>query len=778
MNTLVYTKTMVAINRGIIKRCYCRKPLCLDNHRIELLSPYTRKLEEKISFKPFDSSIIGVSPSTTHIQIRNFRITSSWNGPEPSSKVEETVKNIKEEKEEKEKEKLTVAVPSEVSAQSPEKTLAAKRSLWQKVKAEMLHYYHGFRLLGLDMKISAKLLWRLAKGNELTRREHRLLIKTTGDMFRLIPFSVFIIVPFMEFLLPVVIKFFPGMLPSTFQTATDKEDKLKQALKVKIEMAKFLQQTLDDMSVQSSTHGSDKAKEFSDFFHKLRTTGGEATNDEIIKFSKLFEDEINLDSLSRPQLVALCRVLDIQTLGTTNFLLFLLRMKLRSLAADDRMIEKDGVDTLTRAELQQACRARGMRAYGMPENRLREQLSQWLDLSIHKKVPPSLLLLSRALMVPDTMPMSDKLKATISALPDDVLARTKGAITEKEGKVDHRTNIEIIKLEERKIEEERQEKKDEIKPEPIVATQTDKQDEITSVDVKVLEQALDSIAKDKKMAIEKEEIKELKEEMAEYQEDIQELHLIKAEAKKEGTSDIDDLKVSKGADRLFKKVNKMIGKMDHVLKELEKSEQQVKKKIETLSPENKQDVAVVEEALVKVDELVAAIKQIQNLPDESRLKRMSEVLDKIDVDKDGAIKIEDVLKVIELIGNEDVKLNKKQLNELIELMEKEEVLEVEDQIQKALQKENKEMMKEESTTEKKSPVPSMPPTKASKPPSKEDLDEDTSKTSVKISASEELRDPAPVIKDTMGTDKVRSPSITSTVPPPKPPLKPEGSKQL
>jgi len=52
-------------------------------------------------------------------------------------------------------------------------------------------------------------------------------------MFRLIPFSVFIIVPFMEFLLPVAIKLFPGMLPSTFQTAVEKEDKLKQALKVK-----------------------------------------------------------------------------------------------------------------------------------------------------------------------------------------------------------------------------------------------------------------------------------------------------------------------------------------------------------------------------------------------------------------------------------------------------------------------------------------------------------------------------------------------------------------
>ena len=35
-------------------------------------------------------------------------------------------------------------------------------------------------------------------------------------MFRLVPFSVFIIVPFMELLLPVALMLFPGMLPSTF----------------------------------------------------------------------------------------------------------------------------------------------------------------------------------------------------------------------------------------------------------------------------------------------------------------------------------------------------------------------------------------------------------------------------------------------------------------------------------------------------------------------------------------------------------------------------------
>lgn len=144
------------------------------------------------------------------------------------------------------------------------------------------------------------------------------------------------------------------------------------------------------------------------------------------------------------------------------------------------------------------------------------------------------------------------------------------------------------------------------------------------------------------MAVEKEEIKELKEEMKEYQEDLKELYQIKAEAK--GEADIENIKVSKGANRLFKKVNKMISKMDAVLLELEQSEKKVKQRIESLGPDAKKDAKDVEE-LVKIDELVAAIKQIQSVPDEHRLKRIAEILGKIDDDHDGAIKIEDVLKV-------------------------------------------------------------------------------------------------------------------------------------
>lgn len=325
----------------------------------------------------------------------------------PSSKVEETAKVLTESFKEKQ-DGTAVAVP--------------KRPLYKRIQDEILHYYHGFKLLFIDMNISAKLIWKVLNGKILTRREHKQLIRTTSDMFRLVPFSVFIIVPFMELLLPVFLKLFPGMLPSTFQTKLDRETKMKGELKVKLEMAKFLQETLDVMAPQAKGRSSQTAKEFAEFIQKIRTSGSEVSNTDIMKFSKLFEDEITLDSLSRPQLLALCRVLEIPAYGTTAILRFQLRMRLRSLAADDQMIENEGVASLNYVELQAACKSRGMRAVGVTEERLRRQLEQWLQLSLHEKLPPSLLLLSRAMYLPDNLPASAQLHATLSALPDGAVS--------------------------------------------------------------------------------------------------------------------------------------------------------------------------------------------------------------------------------------------------------------------------------------------------------------------------------------------------------------------
>jgi LETM1 and EF-hand domain-containing protein 1 len=142
-------------------------------------------------------------------------------------------------------------------------------------------------------------------------------------------------------------------------------------------------------------------------------------------------------------------------------------MRLRSLAADDKVIQKEGIDSLTVSELQAACRARGMRALGISEIRLKSQLLQWLDLSLNEKVPPSLMLLSRALYLPDSDVTSDQLKATIASLPESVVAQTRDAISQRRGKIDNEARILAVKLEEAMIEEERKESI--AKPVPVPA---------------------------------------------------------------------------------------------------------------------------------------------------------------------------------------------------------------------------------------------------------------------------------------------------------------------
>ena len=45
--------------------------------------------------------------------------------------------------------------------------------IWKKVKHEAQHYWHGTKLLAAEVRISARLQWKLLHGESLTRRERR-----------------------------------------------------------------------------------------------------------------------------------------------------------------------------------------------------------------------------------------------------------------------------------------------------------------------------------------------------------------------------------------------------------------------------------------------------------------------------------------------------------------------------------------------------------------------------------------------------------------------------
>ncbi|KAK6058219.1 LETM1-like protein [Cooperia oncophora] len=154
---------------------------------------------------------------------------------------------------------------------------------------------------------------------------------------------------------------------------------------------------------------------------------------------------------------SLCRLMSIQPFGSPEILRFQLHMKLRELKADDKQITAEGgVDALSTIDLQQACRARGMRAAGLSEERLRDQLKQWLELSLSDKVPPSLLLLSRTLYLPEDISFTDRLKSLVQNLPENVAESTRQKLTELEGgQVGYKERLDLIRQIEEAIAKEK-----------------------------------------------------------------------------------------------------------------------------------------------------------------------------------------------------------------------------------------------------------------------------------------------------------------------------------
>lgn len=296
--------------------------------------------------------------------------------------------------------------------------------VWSLTVETAHHYYVGTKLLWSEIKLTYRILVRVLNGHGMTRRERIQLIRTTTDMFRLVPFAVFVIVPFMEFLLPFALKLFPNMLPSTFQDNLKKEEHLKQELQMRLAVAGFMQETLQSMveakkkNTKSETEAA-SASEVIDVIEKARS-GDKLPLEQVIRIAKLFKDELTLDNMDRPQLVSMCQFMGVAPYGNETFLRFQLRNRMRSIKEDDRRILWEGIDQLTVQELRDACRERGMRAIGLSAFGYKVLLQEWLDLSIQRSVPISLLVISRAFSL-SFVPTETILRNSLSSLDDDVV---------------------------------------------------------------------------------------------------------------------------------------------------------------------------------------------------------------------------------------------------------------------------------------------------------------------------------------------------------------------
>lgn len=283
--------------------------------------------------------------------------------------------------------------------------------------------------------------------------------RTIKDLVRLVPFSVFVIVPFAELLLPVALKLFPNMLPSTYEGQKSREQKAMNLRSTRKEVSTFLRNTLKETGLPVSA-ASAKKEEFAEFFRKIRATGESPSSEDVIKVCKIFKDDLTLDNLSRPQLVAMCKYMNLNSFGTDAMLRYHIRHRMRQIKRDDRAIFYEGVDSLSVPELQMACASRGLRTHGLSPARLRDDLSMWLDLRLKQGVPSTLLVLSNAYMY--TQPgheneiasQIDALKAVLSSIPEELFHEIELEVHNAEGAATNKQRLEVVREQQELIEEE------------------------------------------------------------------------------------------------------------------------------------------------------------------------------------------------------------------------------------------------------------------------------------------------------------------------------------
>jgi hypothetical protein len=348
------------------------------------------------------------------------------------------------------------------------KSPALLRQDWANMKVSVKHFLHhhwtGLKLLWADVKTAMSILRRVAMGYNLTRRERQQLKRTSSDIFRLVPFSFFIIIPAMEIFLPLAIKLFPNMLPSTFQEKLKKEEDMKKLLRARLNLASFVQETIEDMATEIRDKDKDEgelhlsASKLLDMIDRVQD-GDQVEMDQLLELTHIFKDSITLDRLPRAQLVAMCRFMGLRTFGGDSYLRFQLQSKLGQLQRDDQAIIWEGIDALSMSELKDACEARGMRATGMLRADYRRQLQSWLDLSVKRGVPTSLLILSRALLITAERATAHEdsvelLKESISALDEEVITDAVLEATNVADNIDRKEKTVIAELKLERIKHE------------------------------------------------------------------------------------------------------------------------------------------------------------------------------------------------------------------------------------------------------------------------------------------------------------------------------------
>jgi len=305
-----------------------------------------------------------------------------------------------------------------------------KRS-YKKFKVFMRHIWielkkigNGFRTLKQDLSFSIKTTKDTAfKEYGNNSYETKVKIRQTwADLFKFVPFSIFILIPGLELLLPAWLVIFPNAIPSQFQSESGKKKKLEELVeKQKISSEKFLKiypKRISELLIEKEVDDEDKSK-ILELKKKLKDPNILTTD--LLEYRLLFDKYLNFNYAPPKMLMTVCNIMSLQPvtgLNTLNNFLKIFKIKIeinnpyvawltrrillrefklymRKLRKDDSMIRFSEIEEMDEATLNRVCFERAIPISILNRNQKIRELKKWSTLSNLRNVPDTLLILCR-----------------------------------------------------------------------------------------------------------------------------------------------------------------------------------------------------------------------------------------------------------------------------------------------------------------------------------------------------------------------------------------------
>ncbi|KAJ2157198.1 hypothetical protein GGF46_004676 [Coemansia sp. RSA 552] len=236
-------------------------------------------------------------------------------------------------------------------------------TLAQKARSLIPFYKDGLRELWSNVKAEKGINQRIARGEEVTRAEYQVHLRTRVDRLRLVPFAI-MAVALLE-LVPFVLVMFPALCPTTCLMYAQMMRK-----------ANKLVNTMEKMQ-----------PEIRDRLAKVGLSIGDFETVESLKRTAASHPSMfAVDGLSSTDLHLVCRYMKINGLWARqrdDRLRKHLHKHLEIVLTDDHLLNKEQlVDQLPLVELHRACYDRGIPSATMTDVQARKALINWISLTM------------------------------------------------------------------------------------------------------------------------------------------------------------------------------------------------------------------------------------------------------------------------------------------------------------------------------------------------------------------------------------------------------------